>query len=275
MALQYASLNSGSNGNCYYVGNAQEGVLIDAGLSCRETEKRMKQLGISLKKIKGIFISHEHIDHVKGIEVISKKHNIPIYINRATRNHCRLPIPEPHTVFISNSDVVQIGELEITAFSKKHDAADPISFVIKHQDVRIGVFTDIGSVCENLQLHFSSCHVVFLEANYEEEMLENGPYPFLLKQRIRGENGHLSNDQAINLIQLHRSPQLSHILLSHLSKENNCPNLAQQKFQQAFSPIHVEVASRYHPSQLHTYSASPKIKTAPENLMQLNLFDPS
>ena len=271
MSLYYASLNSGSNGNCFYVGNDTEAVLIDAGLSCRETEKRMKQLGLSLKKVKGIFISHEHIDHVKGVEVISQKHNIPIYINRSTRNHCRQPIPEKLSVFIENNSTIEIGKISITAFSKLHDAVDPVSYVVASEKVKVGVFTDIGSVCENLRFHFSSCHVVFLEANYEDHLLETGPYPFMLKERIRGDKGHLSNNQAIELLTNNGSDQLSHILLAHLSKENNNPDLALEKFKAVSTNRRIEVASRYEPTPLHFFSADIK-KTAPENPMQLNLF---
>lgn len=274
MSLFYASLNSGSNGNCFYVGNDTEAVLIDAGLSCRETEKRMKQLGLSLKKVKGIFITHEHIDHVKGVEVISQKHNIPIYINRSTRNHCRQPIPEKLTVFIENNSIIEIGKLSIKAFSKLHDAIDPVSFVVTSEKVNVGVFTDIGSVCEKLRFHFSTCQVVFLEANYEDHLLETGPYPFKLKERIKGDKGHLSNNQAIELVTNNSSAQLSHILLAHLSQENNNPTLVLKKFKSASKKTRVEVASRHKSTPLHFFSADTK-KTSTENPLQLNLFDPA
>lgn len=271
MSLYYTSLNSGSNGNCFYIGNDCDAVLIDAGLSCRETEKRMKQLGLTLKKVKGIFITHEHIDHVKGVEVIAMKHSIPVYMNRSTRNNCRLPIPEKQTVFIQNNETIEIGDLTITAFSKYHDAIDPVSFVVSSAGVNIGVFTDIGAVCDNVKKHFSLCQVAFLEANYEDHLLENGPYPYRLKERIRGDHGHLSNDQAYELFISHGSETLSHLLLAHLSQENNKPELALQKFNSHTHKTKVEIASRHEATPLHYFGLESK-KTAPENPMQLNLF---
>ncbi|MEY4702908.1 MAG: hypothetical protein RIR96_805 [Bacteroidota bacterium] len=271
MSLFYTSLNSGSNGNCFYVGNEEEAVLIDAGLSCRETEKRMKQLGLSLKKVKGIFITHEHIDHVKGVEVISQKHDIPVYINRSTRQHCRLPVPEKKSVFIQNDETIEIGELKISAFSKWHDAIDPVSYVVACKDVHVGVFTDIGSVCENLIQQFAQCQVVFLEANYDDYLLENGPYPFMLKERIRGNKGHLSNEQAFELFSSHRSETLSHLLLAHLSQENNHPDVVLEKFKTISHDVRIGIASRHEATPVFYYGVDSK-KTAPESPMQLNLF---
>src|SRR6202012_5301045 len=144
MSMFVASLNSGSNGNCYYVGNEHEAVLIDAGISCRETETRMRRLGLSMQKVKAIFISHEHSDHIRGVEVLAKKYDLPVYITELTHLHGRLFF-SPHLVnrFIANVPVT-IGSLQITAFSKWHDAADPHSFLINCNEVNVGVFTDLG-----------------------------------------------------------------------------------------------------------------------------------
>jgi phosphoribosyl 1,2-cyclic phosphodiesterase len=226
MALFTASLNSGSNGNCYYIANEQEAVLIDAGISCREIEKRMKRLGLSLQKLKAIFISHEHSDHINGAEVLSKRYQIPVYINEATYAGSRLAI-ESHLRFnLDPHQPVVVGDLTVTPFPKRHDAADPLSFNVSGDGVHIGVMTDIGSVCDDVVNYFRQCHAVYLEANYDDEMLDKGHYPYHLKQRIKSTHGHLSNHQALELFLDHRPPFLGHVFLSHLSRENNSPRKA-------------------------------------------------
>ena len=263
MSVYFASLNSGSNGNCYYIGNEEEAIFIDAGLSCKETEKRMNQLGLSMKKIKAIFISHEHIDHVKGIEVLAKKYDLPVYISTKTKSNCRTPIPASVIRSLSINECVQIGNLSVKSFPKSHDAVDPCSFVISSEGCHIGVFTDIGYVCDNVATHFKGCNAVFLEANYDDEMLDKGPYPFHLKKRISSNEGHLSNKQAMELFTNHRSPKLSHLLLSHLSKENNCPMLVSNYFKNQATHTEIVIASRYEPTQVY------HIKTRDTNMKSI------
>jgi phosphoribosyl 1,2-cyclic phosphodiesterase len=245
MSLFITSLNSGSNGNCYYIGNEHEAVLIDAGISCRETERRMLRLGLSMKKVKAIFVSHEHSDHISGIPVLVKKHQLPVYITRPTMLSGRLSLEEHLVKSFAPFETIGIGELLVTAFPKLHDASNPHSFVISCRDIKVGVFTDIGVACEQVIHHFSQCHAAFLEANYDDEMLENGNYPFHLKRRIRGGYGHLSNKQALELFNTHRSPDLSHLLLSHLSKNNNDPQLVNELFTSCANGTAIIVASRY------------------------------
>ena len=245
MSLFVTSLNSGSNGNCYYIGNNTEAVLIDAGISCRETEKRMKRLGLKMSRVKAIFISHEHGDHICGVEALARKHQLPVYITRATLNNSRLNIGTHLLNNFSAYTPVSIGGLSVLAFPKLHDAADPHSFVISSNGVNVGVFTDIGSPCEHVINNFKLCHVIFLEANYDEDMLENGRYPLHLKRRISGDNGHLSNRQALNLFIEHRPPFMSMVYLSHLSKDNNSPHLALEYFSEHADDTDIVVASRY------------------------------
>ena len=185
MPLYITSLNSGSNGNCYYIGNENEAVLIDAGISCRETEKRMKKLNLSMQKVRAVFVSHEHSDHITGIPGISKKYQLPVYITASTFASVNIPI-ENHLVHSFTAyQPVSIGNISITAFPKFHDASDPHSFLVSCASVNVGVFTDIGSVCKHVIMHFKKCHAAFLESNYCEEMLEQGSYPESLKRRIR------------------------------------------------------------------------------------------
>jgi phosphoribosyl 1,2-cyclic phosphodiesterase len=254
MALYIASLNSGSNGNCYYIGNEEEAILVDAGISCRETEKRMLRLGLSMDKVKAIFVSHEHSDHISGIPVLAKKYGLPVYITPPTLHNGGLKLAE-HLIFSFNSfETVNIGSLRINAFPKMHDASNPHSFIIACQNVKVGVFTDIGIACDNVIHHFKQCNAAFLEANYDDEMLENGRYPFHLKRRIRGGSGHLSNKQALALFSMHRPGFMSHLLLSHLSKNNNDPELVKELFAGCAGETTIIAASRYQESAIYYIS---------------------
>ena len=273
MSLYITSLNSGSNGNCYYAGTATDAVLIDAGISCRETEKRMKKLGLSMKTVKAIFVSHEHGDHIKGVSTLANKYSLPVYITPDTAKHGPRLIRHLSKTF--NADVpINIGELTITPFSKQHDAIDPHSFIVSHNKITVGVFTDIGIVCEQVIRYFKQCHAAFLETNYDETMLENGKYPLHLKNRIRGGQGHLSNRQALELFMAHRSPFLSHLFLSHLSKENNSPELVAELFTQHAAGINIIVTSRYQSTDVFPISSLKAQDVLPPFIkpVQLGLF---
>ncbi|MBJ6116576.1 MBL fold metallo-hydrolase [Pontibacter sp. BT310] len=256
MQLQITSLNSGSNGNCYYIGNEREAVLVDAGISCLETERRMKRLGLSMRKVKAIFISHEHSDHIRGVSVIARKYEIPVYITPDTQYHGRLSQERFTAIPFMAYEPVKIGELTITAFPKWHDASDPHSFIVNYQDINIGVFTDIGAPCEHVIKHFGMCHAAFLEANYDDGLLDKGRYPYHLKQRIRSNHGHLSNEQALSLFMEHKPSFMSHLLLSHLSKDNNNPMLVQNLFRLNAAGTEVVVASRYQETPIYTITNS-------------------
>lgn len=250
MALHIASLNSGSNGNCYYIGNETEAVLVDAGISCRETEKRIKRLGLSMKKIKAIFISHEHKDHIAGLAVLSKKYELPVYISKGTHKNSGVLLEKKFIRHIAEDKTVQIENLSIKAFSKFHDASDPFSFTISSTSVTVGVFTDIGTVCKKLIDNFSKCHAAFLEANYDEDMLMNGDYPYFLKKRISDGNGHLSNKEALELFVNHKPGFMSHLILSHLSKNNNTPELVRNTFLKHARKTNIIIASRDEESEI-------------------------
>jgi len=245
MSLYITSLNSGSNGNCYYIGNDKEAVLVDAGISCRETEKRMRRLGLKMDIVKAIFISHEHGDHIRGVEGFAAKYQLPIYITAPTLHHSRLRISERLAHSFRAYEPVVIGSLSVLAFPKHHDAADPHSFVITCNGITVGVFTDIGNPCDHVVANFKQCNAIFLETNYDEQMLENGSYPVHLKKRISGDHGHLSNRQALELFLAHKPDFMSHVYLSHLSKENNNPELVYQLFASRAGKTNIVVASRY------------------------------
>lgn len=277
MSLFITSLNSGSNGNCYYVGNKQEAVLIDAGISCRETERRMSRLGLSMDKVKAIFISHEHGDHIRGVVVLSKKYKLPVYITEGTLKNSTLRIEEGLVHSFAADISITIGELTVTPFSKFHDAEDPHSFIVEGDGTRIGVLTDIGAPCEHVIRYFKKCHAAFLEANYDYEMLEKGRYPYYLKQRIRGGKGHLSNQQALDIFNEHRPAYMSHLFLSHLSKNNNCPELVYELFTQHAGKTHIVVATRYEETSVFHIRNISSSEEIPENTcnmtaLQMSLF---
>jgi len=251
MALYFASLNSGSNGNCYYVGNDTDAVLVDAGISCRETERRMRGLGLSMEKVKAIMISHEHGDHIRGVAVLSKRYQLPVYMTQKTWSSGVTGMLQDGLQSFTAHEPISIGSLSVIPFPKWHDANDPHSFVVEHDGIRIGVFTDIGAPCEHVIRYFSECHAAFLEANYDEDMLEKGRYPVHLKNRIRGKQGHLSNAQALELFNKHRPSFMTHVLLSHLSRDNNNPQLVRELFSLYAGKTLVTVASRDEHSELY------------------------
>jgi phosphoribosyl 1,2-cyclic phosphodiesterase len=277
MSLHITSLNSGSNGNCYYIGNKNEAVLVDVGISCREVEKRLLRLDLSIKKVKAIFISHEHSDHIKGLTILAKKYQLPVYLSSGTLKNLFCTV-DPSLIRICKSfDEIQIGDLTVTAFLKIHDAFDPHSFFISCRGVNIGIFTDLGSVCKNLITYFKRCHAAFLEANYDVELLESGRYPWYLKNRIRGGKGHLSNHEALGLFKTHKPPHMSHLLLSHLSKDNNCPELVQTLFRRHAGSTEIIIASRYEETPVYIITKPDQADTKPDRPLiseplQLSLF---
>lgn len=274
MSLYITSLNSGSNGNCYYISNHNEAVLIDAGISCREIEKRLQRLGLSMQKVKGVFVSHEHSDHIKGIPALAKKYQLPVFITPATLFRTGF-ILEKHLVnSFTASEPVTIGDLTIAAFPKAHDASDPHSFMVECNGTKVGVFTDIGTPCRNVINYFKKCNAAFLEANYDDVMLDAGTYPYYLKRRIKGGNGHLSNKQALEVFKAHKPACMTHLFLSHLSGNNNCPDLVKSLFEKHADGVDVIVASRFQETALY-HIHSPEVKQAKRkqtSAPQLSLF---
>jgi phosphoribosyl 1,2-cyclic phosphodiesterase len=280
MSLSIASLNSGSNGNCYYIGNATEGVLIDAGISCRETERRMKRLGLSMKIVKAIFITHEHADHINGLLKLVKKYYLPVYMTQSTRSNLRSGWREIRSISFQAYEPITIGNLIITAVPKFHDAVDPHSFIVSHNNINVGVFTDTGRFCEHLIKNFQQCHAAFLESNYDEVMLETGSYPPHLKDRIRKGFGHLSNKEALQLFLNHRPPFMSHLILSHLSANNNKPEIVDDLFTSVAGNTEIVIAPRKKETALYHINGGFSVQlqknrrpVQSRQKIQLSLFD--
>ncbi|HLZ16258.1 MAG TPA: MBL fold metallo-hydrolase [Cyclobacteriaceae bacterium] len=273
MSLFIASLNSGSNGNCYYIGNEDGGILIDAGISCRETERRLKRLGLSIKMIKAIFITHEHADHTHGLLKLVKKHYLPVYMSQGTKSNLRSGAREIRSVPVRSYEPVLVGGITITPIPKFHDAVEPHSFIVSHNQVNVGVFTDTGRHCEHLVKSFQRCHAAFLESNYDDAMLEQGGYPQHLKDRIRKGFGHLSNKQALQLFLTHRPPFMSHLILSHLSANNNKPEIVENLFAGVSGETEIVVASRKKETALYRIAQNGPEKPPAHRKTQLSLFE--
>jgi phosphoribosyl 1,2-cyclic phosphodiesterase len=248
--IELCALASGSNGNCYYIGNEKDAVLVDAGISTKKILQRMAEVGLSPAKVRAILISHEHSDHVHGVRVLSKRLGVPAWFTQGTFDALKFgEAPELVKIFPPGK-AIRIESLTIHPFLKNHDAAEPCSFRIEYDDWHIGVFTDIGEACDQLKRHLRKCHALFLETNYDERMLWDGIYPYHLKQRVASAHGHLSNDQAFELIRDHAGPELLHVFLSHLSGENNRPELAAARFESLTDRFDVKLTSRHTFSEL-------------------------
>lgn len=228
--MKIASLASGSNGNCYYLEEGDDAVLIDAGVSRKQIIERMNRLGLSLSKLRGVFISHEHNDHIHGSDVFARKSGMEIFLTQKTYAAYGRTINGGSVSFFSPGQKVQVGSLCVHPFLKSHDAAQPCSFSVSSADRTVAVMTDIGTHCENVIEHLRRADAVFLESNYDEQMLKTGPYPAYMKRRIASDVGHLSNVQAAALALAHASSRLKHVFLSHLSANNNTPELALRTF---------------------------------------------
>ncbi len=242
--IKICAIASGSNGNCYYIGNDNDAVVVDAGISCKQIIKRIIEKKLRPEIIKGIFISHEHSDHIRGARVLAKKLNCPVYITAKTYKATYRNLQPDYPKFFTPGDNIQIGAFTVYPFLKNHDASEPCSFRIEGDGKNIGVFTDIGEPCINVEKHLAICDAVFLESNYDEKMLQEGPYPYILKKRIASSTGHLSNIQALKLLSETAGGKLKCVFLSHLSAENNTPQMALATCQSLSSKFEIKLTSR-------------------------------
>ncbi len=248
--LEICAIASGSNGNCYYIGNNSDAILIDAGISGKQIINRMSEIGLDPSKVKAVFISHEHGDHMRGARGVSKKLQVPIYLTAKTFNGAYKNMRPDYPKYFSPSEKIAVGHFTIYPVLKNHDAAEPCSFRVEYKNKNVGVFTDIGNACENVKYHLQKCDGLFLESNYDEHMLWNGAYPFFLKQRVASEVGHLSNDQAFELLDGHANEKLQCVFLSHISKDNNTPQKAAERMEPLNEKFEVKIASRYEASEV-------------------------
>ena len=229
--MRFMSIASGSSGNCYYIGSDKTSILLDIGISMKRVEEALLGNDISPKDIDAILITHEHIDHVKSLGVLARKHHIPIYATYGTVDGIlmmkSLGTYDPNLFKpIKNSDSFFIGDIRVSAHGISHDANDPVCYSFEEGDRKLSVATDLG-VYDNMLIDFlSESDAMLIEANHDIRMLEVGPYPYPLKQRILGNRGHLCNEASGSLIKELLNDHIKYIGLGHLSEQNNYPDLA-------------------------------------------------
>lgn len=227
--MEFFTIASGSKGNCTYIASPHTKILIDVGVSGKTVTTALESFDIDGNDLSGIFVTHEHTDHIKGAGIISRKYNIPIYATEGTwlcMDHTIGKIAPSNRCIIYAGEPCLVNDLRICPFAIPHDAADPVGYSIFCGDKKVCVATDFGCVTDEIESHLKECDIILLESNHDEGMVQNGGYPLILKRRILGNTGHLSNRTAGALITKIISNKLKYIYLGHLSDENNYPKLA-------------------------------------------------
>jgi len=224
--VQFASLGSGSRGNATLVAAGTTLVMIDCGFSCRETERRLSRLGRTAADLSALLVTHEHGDHVRGVPVLARKYDLPVWISRGTQRVLR-DNAMPRVEYFDGHTPFSIDDLQVRPFTVPHDAQEPCQFVFEYQARRLGVLTDAGRMTPHIVECLDACDALLLECNHDTDMLTSGPYPERLKRRVGGPLGHLSNAQAGRLLSKLDCSRLQHLVAAHLSDKNNRPELAQ------------------------------------------------
>jgi phosphoribosyl 1,2-cyclic phosphodiesterase len=253
-------LASGSKGNSIYVSDGSTAILVDAGLSGIEIERRLKSRDLSPESLHAIVVSHEHDDHIRGVGVLSRRYGLPVYMSSKTFEAASPQIKKlKQTVAFNCGTSFKINTLNIHPFSISHDAADPAGFTIALNQKKIGIATDLGIATAMVRHHLKACDLLILEANHDPDMLISGPYPWHLKQRVNGRTGHLSNRDSRILLEEIQHQQLQHVILAHLSETNNTPEKALAEVCRAVNPLYTQltVSSQDICSQLVLLNSSP------------------
>lgn len=226
MSIRFQVLASGSRGNAILIASERTTLLLDSGLSGRELARRLDGAGSSPNRLNAILVSHEHRDHVQGIGVLSRRYQLPVFLNRGTLE----ALPETvgtlaATQLFQTGRPFTIGDLNCYAFPISHDAAEPVGFLVEHNGSRLGVCTDLGVATQLVKTRLIACQGLILEANHDPGLLQNGPYPWHLKQRIKSRHGHLSNLESCALLEQLHHDKLQAVVLAHLSEINNRPDI--------------------------------------------------
>ncbi len=254
--MRLCSIASGSSGNCVYVGSDTTHLLMDVGISGKRTEAGLRELGLKMTDIDAICITHEHADHISGLGVLARKYGVPIYATKGTVEAIKQTaslgeIDDSLFQIIRPDERCIIKDLLLYPMRTSHDAADPVAYRISHDGQKVGIITDLGCYNEYIVECLRDLDLLYLEANHDVHMLQVGPYPYYLKQRILGERGHLSNESAGKLLSRLLHDKMQAIVLGHLSKENNLPELA-------YESVRVEVTmsdTKYNGNDFPVYVA--------------------
>ena len=259
------SIASGSSGNCIYVGNEDTNILIDAGISGKRVIEGLTSIDVNPEKLNGIMVTHEHSDHVKGIGVLARKYKVPIYATAETihamlRSSSIGRIPEELFHIIEPNASFEIQDITVNPFSISHDASNPVAYSFENAGKKVAIATDLGTYDDYIVAQLEGCHALLIEANHDIHMLQVGSYPYILKRRILGDRVHLSYDNSGKLLTRIFHDGLGYIVLGHLSKENNYPDLAyetvkyemEQFDRDILSKCKLSVAKREEPSSYIT-----------------------
>lgn len=224
--LRFSVLASSSKGNATVVSTGDTHVLVDAGISALRIRKGLEECGLSYAQLSGIFITHEHTDHVCGLGILGKRGGMHLYCSRYLSRDLRGAVPSAVFTYVEPGAPVQVGSLTVTPFCTSHDALDPLGYVFESGGKRLGYVTDTGRVMRDMPRMLEGVDALYLESNYDEEMLANSGRPPALQNRISGHWGHLSNSQASDFVRCIAHPGLQHLVLAHISPECNTPELA-------------------------------------------------
>lgn len=255
--LKFSNLYSGSSGNCSYVETDNSKILVDCGVSCKKINEGLLSIGVNFEDIDAIILTHEHLDHVKGLQITCKKYNIPVYASEGTFKGIKQIIPDECKNYFKVNEKFELKDMEIHPFSIPHDAFEPCGFNILYNGQKISIATDIGHINSDIMNRLAGSSFLLLESNYEPEMLKCSKYPYSLKRRILGPNGHLSNEDASVAISSLLNSGVYKIMLGHLSRENNFPELAYKTVMESlmskrvnFDNLSLKVASRSVPDDI-------------------------
>lgn len=246
MAISVTVLASGSGGNSTLVASARTRILVDAGLSCKETLKRLRAAGEDPERLDAILISHEHSDHVYGLPVLARKLRVPVYMTGPANDEWVASFHDPEErarqanldrleLFASGRSF-DIGDIRVTPFTVPHDAADPVAFTFRAEGIKVAVVTDLGYMPASVREHLRGCDVLMIESNHDVEMLRGGPYPWSVKQRVMSRVGHLSNESLAEFLCSDYDGGASTVILAHLSEQNNHPEIARGAAERALLP---------------------------------------
>lgn len=256
--FKFCSLYSGSSGNSLFLETSDTRILIDTGESAKKIDEALSSLNVGINSLDAILVTHEHSDHIKSLGTISKKYHIPVYATAKTWDAMpeqSAKIADENKISFKSNEDFEIKELKISPFSIPHDAADPCGFIITKNNTKISIATDIGHMTSSIAHKLEESSFILLESNYDPEILKYSKYPYLLKERIAGPNGHLPNHEAGKTISFLSKSGLKNVMLGHLSKENNFPELAYKTVVEQLIENHldekeisIQVANRFAPS---------------------------
>ncbi len=244
MGIKFCSLSSGSSGNCQYVETDRTRLLIDGGFSGKKIENLLSSIGVCPTTIDYILVTHEHIDHIKGVGILSRRYDIPIIANENTwlgMNKIIGEIKAKNVKVIESDKDLELKDLGVHPFKIFHDAAEPVGYCIYYKDIKISIITDTGWVNDNIKDKIKGSSLYLMESNHDVKMLKEGSYPWYLKKRILSTNGHLSNEDAGKVLSEILSGNGEVILLAHLSKENNTPSLAHETVKRCIESFGIDV----------------------------------